>query len=69
MNILWTVGGNMFFLNNGHRVVERNHRWYVETPTGYEGPFEHEEEAIAFARLQRCADLARFEAVDLSNKI
>ena len=34
----------MFFLKNQYRVIEQNQLWYVETPTGYEGPFDDKQE-------------------------
>ena len=56
----------MFFLKNQYRVIEQNQLWYVETPTGYEGPFDNKQEARSFARLHRSADFARLEVADLS---
>ena len=59
----------MFFLKNQHRVIERNRLWYVETPTGYEGPFQDQAEARAFARVRRSADFARVEFADLTEEL
>jgi len=59
----------MFFLKNEHRVIEQNQLWYVETPTGYEGPFEDRQEAKDFALLRRGADFARLEMADLSEEM
>ena len=59
----------MFFLKNHYRVLEQNRLWYVETPTGYEGPFDDKQEAKTFARLRRNADFARLEVADLSEGI
>ena len=59
----------MFFFNKQHRVIERNHFWYVETPTGYEGPFDDQAEAKAFARIRRSADFARLELADLTEEM
>ena len=59
----------MFFLKNQHRVIQRNRVWYVETPTGYEGPFEDLAEAKDFARIRRSADFARLEFADLSDDL
>jgi len=65
---LRSTGGYMFFKKNDSRLIERNHLWYVETPTGYEGPFDNEAEAQTFARIRRRADIARMELADLSEE-
>lgn len=59
----------MFFKKNEQRLIERNHLWYLETPTGYEGPFETEVEAATFARIRTRADFARMELVDLNEEL
>jgi hypothetical protein len=60
----------MFFnKKNENHLIERNHLWYLETATGYEGPFDTEAEAQVFARIRRCADSARMELVDLSEEL
>jgi len=58
----------MFFKKNQYRVVERSRLWYLETPTGYEGPFDTEAEATAFTKIRKCADFARLELVDLNEE-
>lgn len=58
----------MFFKKSEQRLIERNHLWYLETPTGYEGPFDNEAEAQAFARIRIRADFARMELVDLNEE-
>jgi hypothetical protein len=59
----------MFFKKNEQRLIERNRLWYLETSTGYEGPFESEAEAQAFARIRRSADFARMELADLNEEL
>ena len=59
----------MFFLKNQHRVIEQNQLWYVETATGFEGPFEDKQAATNFARLCRGTDFARLELADLSKEM
>ena len=39
--------------------------WYVETKTGYDGPFPSEEEAESFLDLVKCSNAARVEFAGL----
>lgn len=48
------------------QVVNINHNgWYVETRTGYDGPFSSEKEASDFLDLLKCSDAARVEFAGL----
>lgn len=51
----------MFFNKNPGRIIERNKMWYIETASGFEGPFPHFSEAREFLRLKQKADAARVE--------
>jgi hypothetical protein len=51
----------MFFGKQQFRVIERNRLWYVETQTGYEGPFKTSMEAKQYKRLRERVDMARVE--------
>lgn len=42
-----------------------NADWYVETPTGFDGPFESKKEAISFIDLVRSSNAARIEFAGL----
>lgn len=53
-------------MSESTRVLQLVDSWYVETKTGYDGPFESYEEAEAFARLSQMADIARMEFADLA---
>lgn len=53
----------MFFNNRQAQIIERNNKWYVETNTGYEGPFDTPSEAKSFLRLKQTADSARIELI------
>jgi len=57
----------MFFNKNRDRVIERNQLWYVETESGYEGPFNHFSDAREFLRLKQKADSARVEFAGLED--
>ncbi len=43
----------------------RNTGWYIETPTGFDGPFESEEEASTFLALVKSSNAARAEFAGL----
>jgi len=51
---------------NPTRVLMLVDRWYVETRTGYDGPFENYEEAEAFLHLSQVAEAARVEFAGLA---
>ena len=46
-----------------HRVNSSG--WYVETRTGFDGPFETEQEAVSFLDLIKCSNAARVEFAGL----
>lgn len=39
--------------------------WYVETQTGFDGPFDSEKEAVSFLDLVKCSNAARMEFAGL----
>ena len=49
-----------------NRVVKIKDTWYVETRTGYEGPFDDLSEARRYLLLTNAADVARMEFAGLS---
>lgn len=51
--------------NNSQVVKISTNGWYVETRTGYDGPFESEKEASTFLNLIKCSDAARVEFAGL----
>lgn len=51
---------------NNTQVVKINQNgWYVETRTGFDGPFSSEEEASTFLNLVKTSDAARVEFAGL----
>ena len=48
------------------QVIKIKDVWYLETLTGYEGPFESLEEANNYLRLRKRADAARIEFAGLA---
>lgn len=48
------------------RVVRIKDVWYLETLTGFEGPFDSAEEANTYLGLTRSADAARLEFAGLA---
>jgi len=46
-------------------VQVNNKNWYIETRTGFEGPFESEKEAKIYLNLVNSADAARVEFAGL----
>jgi len=59
----------MFFGNRRNEIIERNDLWYVETQSGYEGPFDTRYEAKKFLSLQQRADMARVEFAGLEDSL
>ena len=59
----------MFFGNQKNRLIERNNLWYVETETGFEGPFDTQRQAQDFMRLRDRADVARVEFMGLDDTL
>lgn len=51
---------------NSTRVLKLVDSWYVETKTGYDGPFESYDEAEAFLRLSQVVEAARVEFAGLA---
>ena len=52
-------------MNNTNRITKICGNWYIETRTGYDGPFENKLEASQFLRLLKCAEAARSEFAGL----
>ena len=48
------------------QIVQIRENWFVETRTGYDGPFENEKEAKKYLRLLRSCDAARSEFAGLA---
>jgi len=59
-------GENIRMADN-ERVLKLVDSWYIETRTGYDGPFDSYEEAQVFIRLSRTADAARLEMAEFSS--
>ena len=53
------------FYENTQILKINNKDWYVETNTGFDGPFKSEEEATNFLDLMRCSSAARVEFAGL----
>lgn len=52
---------------DNERVLKLVDSWYIETKTGYDGPFDSYEEAQLYIRLARTADAARLEMAEFSS--
>lgn len=48
------------------RVFKQLDRWYVQTTTSYDGPFETYDEAEAFLHLSQTVEAARMEFAGLA---
>lgn len=46
-------------MNQSNRITKICGEWYIETRTGYDGPFESEIEANLFLGLIKCTEAAR----------
>lgn len=51
--------------NNSQVVKISSNGWYVETRTGFDGPFDSEQEASEFLTLIKSSDAARVEFAGL----
>lgn len=47
------------------RVIQIKTKWFIETRTGYNGPFEDKNEAKTYLRLLKSCDAARCEFAGL----
>lgn len=52
---------------DNERVLKLVDSWYIETRTGYDGPFDSYEEAQVYIRLSQAADAARFGVAENSS--
>ena len=59
----------MFFGSRKNKIIERNGLWFVETRSGFEGPFDTRLEAKEYQRLRRRADVARVELAALEDSL
>jgi len=46
-------------------IIEIKNKWFIETRTGYDGPFESKDEAKKYLRLKKGCDAARAEFAGL----
>lgn len=51
---------------HSHIVKISTNGWYVETPTGFDGPFDSEQEAATFQDLIQTSNAARMEFAGLA---
>jgi len=47
------------------RIIKIQEQWYIETRTGYDGPFKFEQEAKKYLNLLKSCDAARSEFAGL----
>ena len=59
----------MFFRKHKNKFIERNDLWYIETQTGFEGPFDTRCEAQRYLSLLARADVARVEFAGLEDSL
>ena len=52
-------------MNFEKRIIEIETKWFVETRTGYDGPFENKDEAKKYLCLVQDCDTARCEFAGL----
>ena len=51
--------------NHSHIIKMNKNSWYLESRTGFEGPFSSEKEASTFLNLLKASDAARMEFAGL----
>ena len=59
----------MFFSSHKNKIIERNDLWYIETATGFEGPFDTRYEAQKYLSLRNRADIARVEFAGIEDSL
>lgn len=59
----------MFFGSRHNKIIERNGLFFVETRSGFEGPFDTRYEAKEYQRLRKRADVARVELAGLEDSL
>ena len=52
-------------MKEASRIKKISGAWYIETRTGYDGPFGNKLEASQFLRLLKCTEAARSEFAGL----
>lgn len=52
-------------MNETDQIIKISGNWYIETKTGYDGPFDDQSQAKQFLRLLKHADAARNEFAGL----
>ena len=52
-------------MKEANRITQICGDWYIETRTGYDGPFEDKLEATQFIHLLKCTEAARSEFAGL----
>ena len=52
-------------MENSKRIIKISGNWYIETHTGYDGPFDNKSEANLFLSLLRSTEAARNEFAGL----
>ena len=50
---------------NESRVIQIKEQWFIETRTGYDGPFDNKVEAKKYLKLLKSCDAARCEFAGL----
>ena len=57
---------NLYMQSKNSQIVKiSNNGWYVETPMGFDGPFDSQNEATVFLDLIRSSNAARVECAGL----
>lgn len=67
--VIGEESNNMFFGNRRTKIIERNDLWYLETQSGYEGPFDTRSEAKQYQSLQQRAEMARVEFAGIEDSL
>ena len=47
------------------RIVQIRHKWFIETRTGFDGPFDNKKEAAEYSLLLKSCNAARDEFAGL----
>ena len=59
----------MFFHKQKNKIIEYNNRWYIESPAGFEGPFDSRCEAQRYLSSGNQVGVKKVEFTELEDSL
>lgn len=59
----------MFFHKQKNKIIEYNERWYIESPSGFEGPFDSRYDAQRYLSSGKQSGAKRVEFTELEGSL